>query len=519
MRSHWLAGFLSVCTLAAQPNPGAGSIQGHVRNLVTGAPVRKAFVQLTAAQVRLTADTDSEGKFQFWNLPPGTYRLSASRTGFLDRPVRRAVALGADDRVTNAEICLMPQGVITGRVLDESGEPVDRARVWISKQVYRQGRRSWEQINAVSETSDTGEYHFANLAPGRYMVRAYDQKPEASSRYGELPNTFSVLTYYPNAATQEQALPVEVGLGAEANGIEIRILKLARPATVHVRGKVAGAPSGSLVSVNLSPVDGGPFGGGNAMAAPPEYTFDLSATPGRYTAFANVYSGGPEAYATGSITVTGDAAGLVLAMSAAPEVAGHISVAEGGTTLKFQGVRISITRAGSNLTSELRADATGRFAFPKPLMPGRYQVVNVRGIPEGYFVREMKLGGQEISPDDFLISASAQFEMVLGKNAGEIAGSVSDAGGQPLAGSIVTLIPSDEKSRPEKQQVDDDGHFRFTALRPGKYKLLAWEDVDDDLWQDPEFRRRYEGRAEEISIDPGGKQKVQLRAIGMEEMK
>jgi hypothetical protein len=48
---------------------------------------------------------------------------------------------------------------------------------------------------------------------------------------------------------------------------------------------------------------------------------------------------------------------------------------------------------------------------------------------------------------------------------------------------------------------------------------MAWEDVDDDLWQDPEFRRRYQDRVVDITVAPGEKEKVQLRAIGIEEMK
>src|SRR6266567_3225857 len=111
MRYLLLAGLISAFALAAQPNPGAGSIEGHVFNSLTGAPLRKATVVLTTttSQIRLGADTDAEGRFQFIGLPPGTYRLSASHTGFLDRPTRRPIPLGPNDQVTDAEIRLPPQ--------------------------------------------------------------------------------------------------------------------------------------------------------------------------------------------------------------------------------------------------------------------------------------------------------------------------------------------------------------------------------------------------------------------------
>ena len=117
MRRLLLAGLISAFALAAQPNPAAGSIEGHVFNSLTGAPLRKATVVLTTpptmtSQIRLVADTDAEGRFQFIGLPPGTYRLSASHTGFLDRPTRRPIPLGPNDQVTDAEIRLPPQSEI-----------------------------------------------------------------------------------------------------------------------------------------------------------------------------------------------------------------------------------------------------------------------------------------------------------------------------------------------------------------------------------------------------------------------
>src|SRR5450631_2730127 len=109
MMYFWLAGFVSTCALAAQSNPGEGYIGGHVFDSVTSAPIRKATVilttpQVTTRQIRLVADTDAAGKFQFTGLPPGTYRLSAGHSGFFDHPARRPVALGANDRAAQAEI-------------------------------------------------------------------------------------------------------------------------------------------------------------------------------------------------------------------------------------------------------------------------------------------------------------------------------------------------------------------------------------------------------------------------------
>ena len=75
MKYVLLAGFVSTCTLAAQPGRGAGSIEGHVFNSLTSAPVRKATVTLTTPQIQLVADTpafeverityDAKGAFEY----------------------------------------------------------------------------------------------------------------------------------------------------------------------------------------------------------------------------------------------------------------------------------------------------------------------------------------------------------------------------------------------------------------------------------------------------------------------
>ena len=519
MRHLLLAGLVSVCTLAAQPQAGAGLIEGHVLNALTGEPLRKATVTLTAPQILLVDNTDAAGKFQFTGLPPGTYRLSASHAGFLDHAARRPVSLGANQEVADSEIRLPPQGVIAGRILDEDDDPAPGATVSIFKQIYREGGRQWDQLNVNSIANDAGEYRFAGLRPGRYILRARYQRETSYNRFGDRPKAvYSPIypAYYPNASSQQAAAPVEVGLGADVRDIDIHLFKHALAPFFHVRGKVAGAPGSSIIAVSLH---GGDDCSGDATARPPDYAFDLTSGPGQCTIVANVYDSGPEAYASGSLTVTGDITGVVVSMTPAAIVTGRITLAESSGQAKLQGVRVNL-RDPVHGAQDARSDATGKLAFDKPVPPGHYSMKVVsRTIPDGCFIRDVKLGGQEISLDDFEVQGSAQLEFVLSNTAGTIKGSVSDADGNPFPISTVTLIPTDGKSWPEKQSLDDNGNFQFAGLRPGKYDVFAWEEVDDDLWQDPDFRKKYENRATEVTAGPRETQNVQLRVIPVEEMK
>lgn len=47
----------------------------------------------------------------------------------------------------------------------------------------------------------------------------------------------------------------------------------------------------------------------------------------------------------------------------------------------------------------------------------------------------------------------------------------------------------------------------------------AWEEVDDDVWQDPGFGKKYETRAGEVSIGPKETKNIQLRVIAADEIK
>jgi len=341
-------------------------------------------------------------------------------------------------------------------------------------------------------------------------VQAAPERPPVFNRYGELPKMNYVPAYYPNAPREEAASPVEVGAGSDVRGIDIHLFKVATPPRFRVSGKVIGAPPGAEIGLSF---------GSNAY--PPEYLFDLSVPSGQQTILAHVYSGGPEAFATESLTVAENLTGLVLTMRPPPEVTGRIRLAESGSQVELKGVRVTLRRRPIFFNDpEALSDVMGQLAFGKPIMPGHFAIdVNARSLPDGCFIQKATLGEQEVSVDDVEILNSAPLEIVLSNTAGTITGLVADEDRKPFPTSIVTLLPQDAKSRPVKQVADDDGKFKFINLRPGKYKLFAWEEVDDGLWPDPEFLKSYEGRATEITVGPSEIQNAQLRVIAVETMK
>jgi protocatechuate 3,4-dioxygenase beta subunit len=480
-----------------------------VVNALTGGPVRRATVVLTGGEVRLAAESDGEGKFEFTGLPAGSYRVAANRPGFLDRAARRLVTVGSE-RVRDAEVRLPPAGAIAGRVVDEAGEPADRAQVFLFKQVYQDGRRLWEQLRGVTQTNDRGEYRVGGLKAGRYLVRVYDQRPAVNNRYDRPPTSFNVPVYHPSALREEHAGAVEVGVGTEVGGIDVRLVKAEMPARVRVRGRVTGmaAESGIVVAVAATRTDGAIFGGNSAVVRGPDFAFELNVAPGPYAMLANVYSGGPEAYANEQLLVTGEMSGIVVAMRTAPSVTGQFRVPEEGAALKLDGIRVALTPLVTDAIGrqDVYSDGAGRFVT-RPLRPGRYAIPEIRPLPDGCYVREMRLGEREITPAEFELGTSGTLEIVLGRKGATVAGSVTGGGGP-----TVTLIPEDGRWWPVKTPTDDAGGFRFTGVRPGKYTVFAWEEVDEDLWRDPEYRKRFTGV--EVEVKEGEAQHVEVKAIG-----
>ena len=205
-------------------------------------------------QIRKAVETDEQGRFSFTGLDPGKYRLSADRQGFLHQNYGARKYSGSGTPVLVAEgqtvkgivFQMNPQAVITGKVLDEDGEPVANLQV-------RAHALSVSRRDAAVVAGGQREHHGhrripaagsgARTLPGVLRMRAMpgcrraaraDRRGDAGgSRHGVRGDVSTRAR--PNSTT---AVPVDVGAGGEIRGIDIRLVKTR---VYRVRGKVAGA--------------------------------------------------------------------------------------------------------------------------------------------------------------------------------------------------------------------------------------------------------------------------------------
>ena len=87
-------------------------------------------------------------------------------------------------------------------------------------------------------------------------------------------------------------------------------------------------------------------------------------------------------------------------------------------------------------------------------------------------------------------------------------------------GATVVLVP-DTKHRDhadlfKRTASDTSGHFSIKGISPGEYKLFAWEDVENDAYQDPEFLQPFENQGESVTIREGSHEDRQLKLIPAE---
>jgi Carboxypeptidase regulatory-like domain len=176
-------------TIAATPGPqtGRAAISGVVIDAVAGRLVAGAVVSLGDLDDRQNLPprmvTDSHGRFVFRDLKPSaSYYLGArssgyayTRYGWTQPGQTLATADIARLSVTDGQwladirIPLWRLGTISGRVVDENGEPVVGVAVRAFSVRHISGRPDLV-AGPVVTTDDRGIYRIADLDPARYVV-------------------------------------------------------------------------------------------------------------------------------------------------------------------------------------------------------------------------------------------------------------------------------------------------------------------------------------------------------------
>ena len=466
---------------------GAGeepaALQGTVVNSVTGEPLDRVQVHLTvrASDEGLPppgygAIADDHGRFSISPIPPGTYLVHPERAGFyLTLPRDKSATaptleLKAGQQMRDYRLEMAPRAVISGRVIDENGEPVGNADVFADGPgravLYFLG--IWK-----SSTDDRGEYRMS-LPAGQYRIRTEvpDYSGDEIRTDGTAPMTYPP-TWHPNAIDAARAATVELRPGSDIPGIDIQM----RPLRLSIGGKVSGAPAGATPTVSIQCLRrGGSVW--NDITPEPDGSFSLGRLePGACHLFAHASSGGREmrsAIVELNLKDT-PVSELDLALKPGTDISGALEMADKEEAAN-RAVRLEPLSRIMGRSYTGRTGRDGVFEI-KGVAPGRYRVA-VAPLPQGGYVKTVLLDGAAAALGVLDLRAgagTAQLKIAAGKGAARVSGRVTDDAGRPAALTMAFLAPEgDEKLELEQNaQAASDGTYSFADLAPGKYRLFA----------------------------------------------
>jgi hypothetical protein len=149
------------------------TVEGHVTAVRGRQDVDGASVELVAGGQRRVALTDTLGKYRFADVSPGPVHLSVTHPDYAPGQADATVAsTGRADRAFDLpDVDLMEAGIIEGRVVDASGNPVGSARVGIG--VLPVFLPVGTMLPSGVTTKSDGTFRLERVRPGHVDVEAY----------------------------------------------------------------------------------------------------------------------------------------------------------------------------------------------------------------------------------------------------------------------------------------------------------------------------------------------------------
>ena len=510
----------------AAPKTGTSRIRGRVVGADSGLGLRRAAVGISSPDIRETRGTvtDADGRYEFIDLPAGRYSVIVNKTGYVQmsygqrRPndAPKQIDVGEKQVVDKIDFVLPRGGVITGRVLDEFGEPLANANVQPMQNRFMNGQRRPMPMGQGATTPDTGEFRLWGLSPGDYFVSVTPRQNGMNMGDNSDDRSGYAATYYPGTPNLALAQPITIAAGQTASGVDITL-------TPTRTAKV----SGTAVDSKGLPIENGFVNamqransmmfsniGGQIRAG----TFTISGLPpGDYMLRANAMQSRPgnepPEILTANVSVNGtDVTGVLLAPVLPVVVTGRVVFDPPTAPPDPTSVRVManpknpemmmgmMMNVGPQIVKDdftfelktspgqmvIRANVNGPGANPAPQAPGAWMLKSVR-----YDANDVTDSGLELTSGRDV----SDVEIVMTNRPQIVTGQVTNARAEIVKEGTVLLFSQDREqwasgfgrhmgmSRPDK-----DGKYTLRTLPAGDYFAVAIEQVDNQRFPgDPDY--------------------------------
>lgn len=507
-------------------NGQGAHISGKVTEGSTGGPIQGARITVSdwvgvpgKPSNYPSAETQLDGAFALPEVPPGEYRVSAERDGYVNRSRKIAVSAGDD---VSANFSLSKFASISGRVVDGDGHGVAGVRLGAWTLGYRFGHPTWYPRGFV-ETEKTGKYRFDSLAHGVYFVGTELPilKPEVGSPppIEKRPAVYAK-SYYPSGDSTAQALGIYLNEEQAITDIDIRLRKTngycvsASLSDSAPRGQGlivallrAGTPSESMVGT-------GNIGSGGRF-------YFCGAPSGDYTLFAMTPTAQGAASWVASEHVTVDKRDVnagVLALEQARELKGEV-VVDKGQLMNQQRPSVSLQLEPvdrwplANEDIYTKSEPSGAFTFHR-LYSGEYWV-DVTSISPGYYVSQMSSGTRDGLRGPIQVG-EGDLVITVRSDGASLSGTVKPEQGAELPMSVVVVLAAHspaERAYIYATRIDQSGRFSFHNVPPGKFDLVAVSGLSPEDEGNPSVIGRLSSQAKELDLAPRSSQSVELHAV------
>jgi protocatechuate 3,4-dioxygenase beta subunit len=547
-----------------QPKTGTGRLRGRVLSAETGGPVRRAQVRISSQDIgSKSAMTDAEGRYEFRDLPAGRFNMSATKAGYVTiqygqtRPFEsgKALDLTEGQAMDKADFSLPRGSAISGRLVDEFGDPVADAMVSAMRSAWSGGKRRLLPTGRTAQTNDLGQFRIYGLSPGDYYVNATFRTGDfagmeiamsavtgagSGGPTGSNPNSGYAPTYFPGTPNGSDAQKISLAVGQEAQNTDFALLpvKLAKISGTVISSE--GKPvDGSMVNATPRNSDGAGMmmmmSGGARTDKNGNFTI-LNVSPGEYTLQTRVFQimtsgGGDNMVFTARVGVGPDGSdaetgSLPVAVSG-QDLSGVVIVTSKGATatgqLTFEGAAKPSTLTNIRVNA-IAPDMDGPmigFGGPGTVKPdGTFELkglagnrlVRVQSLPPGWTLKSVRVNGNDVTDTgiDFKAGEAVNgVDVVVTSKLTEVNGTVKAGSEQAKDYTLVIFADEPQKwSLPNSRYVagtrpDQEGRFQIKNLPAGGYYAIAVDYLAQGEWGDPDVLERLKSKATSFSIDEG----------------
>lgn len=486
-----------------------------------------------------TATTDDDGRFEALELPAGSFRVAASKTGYTMRMdalgfggpasgTGTTVDLTEGQTRERVDVTLARWGAISGHIFDELGEPMQGVTVQPLQVRYQAGRRRLVQVGGTSyPTDDRGRFRIFRLSPGQYIISATvgDVASADLPGYGR--------SYFPGTPNASEAQFVDVELSQDVTAID---LSMSRLKTARVAGLLldsAGEPS-TGGSVKLIPSHRSSSVTSVSVGARllPDGRFEFpNVTPGQYVI--QVDRGRRNSSTEGEfgalpVSVDGaDVTGLLLQTSAGSSITGRVTFDAALGTKMPQTGQIELTPVPVDLDQSpgawANADIHADWSFEIAGVNGPRRL-ELRRVPPGWMLKEIRVRDIDVTDRALAFGTRdqslADVEVVLTDRLSSVSGTIVDDRAHPVPWSYLVLFSTDRDrwysgSRfLRRATAGADGAIALAGLPAGSYYAAAVSQLPADgidAWQEPAYLESLVPGASTVSLSDGEKRVLNLK--------